>query len=43
LPADFHIESLQTAANATWAARIIGKDEQGRIAIDTILQPRATR
>jgi len=42
LPAQFTIDAEQTGPSAKWAARITAKDEQGRIAIDTILQPRAT-
>jgi len=43
LPAEFHVEPVQIADHAAWAARIIAKDEKGRLAIDTILQPRATK
>jgi hypothetical protein len=45
LPVDFsnvQIDALKTGTNSAWATRITAKDEQGRIAIDTILQPRAT-
>ena len=43
LPVDFsnvQIDALKIGA--AWATRITAKDEKGRIAIDTILQPRAT-
>ena len=45
LPVDFasvEIDALKTGTNSAWATRITAKDEKGRIAIDTILQPRAT-
>jgi prepilin-type N-terminal cleavage/methylation domain-containing protein len=45
LPVDFStldIDALKTAPDAAWATRITAKDGKGRIAIDTILQPRAT-
>ena len=45
LPVDFsnvEIGALKTGTNSAWATRITAKDEKGRIAIDTILQPRAT-
>lgn len=45
LPADFsklEVDAIRTHADAAWATRIIATDENGRIAIDTILQPRAT-
>jgi prepilin-type N-terminal cleavage/methylation domain-containing protein len=45
LPADFsglEIEAIRTSPAAAWAARIQAKDGSGRLAIDTILQPRAT-
>jgi prepilin-type N-terminal cleavage/methylation domain-containing protein len=45
LPLDFsqlEIDALKTDPDAAWATRIIAMDEKGRIAIDTILQPRAT-
>lgn len=45
LPKDFaslRIEALKTGSDAAWATRIIATDEGGRIAIDQILQPRAT-
>jgi prepilin-type N-terminal cleavage/methylation domain-containing protein len=45
LPLDFsrlEIEPIRTGTDAAWAARIRATDEKGRIAIDTILQPRAT-
>jgi prepilin-type N-terminal cleavage/methylation domain-containing protein len=37
-----NIDAVKTDDDAAWATRIIAKDERGRIAIDTILQPRAT-
>ena len=43
LPVDFsnlQIDALKIGA--AWATRVTAKDEEGRIAIDTILQPRAT-
>lgn len=36
------IDAVRTSPGAPWAARIIAHDEKGRLAIDTILQPRAT-
>jgi prepilin-type N-terminal cleavage/methylation domain-containing protein len=45
LPAQFsalEIDAVKTDSDAAWATRIIATDQQGRIAIDTILQPRAT-
>ena len=45
LPVDFanvEIGAVKITDGAAWAARITAKDEKGRIAIDTILQPRAT-
>ena len=45
LPVDFsnlEIDAVKTGTNAAWATRITARDEKGRIAIDTILQPRAT-
>jgi prepilin-type N-terminal cleavage/methylation domain-containing protein len=45
VPSDFaalKIEPIKTGSNAAWATRIIATDSGGRIAIDQILQPRAT-
>lgn len=45
LPPDFaslKIDALKTGSGAAWATRIIATDSEGRIAIDQILQPRAT-
>jgi prepilin-type N-terminal cleavage/methylation domain-containing protein len=45
LPPDFSnvdIEAIRINENAAWATHIVAKDDRGRIAIDTILQPRAT-
>lgn len=45
VPADFtnlEIEAVRTSPGSAWAARITARDEKGRLAIDTILQPRAT-
>ncbi|HEX6100729.1 MAG TPA: type II secretion system protein [Thermoanaerobaculia bacterium] len=45
LPVDFsnlEIDAVRTGTASAWATRITAKDENGRIAIDTILQPRAT-
>jgi len=45
LPLDFsklEIDAVRTHENAAWATRIVAKDEKGQLAIDTILQPRAT-
>lgn len=45
LPANFsslQIGAVKTDSDAAWATRVIATDENGRIAIDTILQPRAT-
>lgn len=45
LPADFsnlEIAAVRVNSASAWAARIRAKDERGRLAIDTILQPRAT-
>jgi prepilin-type N-terminal cleavage/methylation domain-containing protein len=44
LPANFDVEidAVKTGTDSAWATRITAKDEKGRIAIDTILQPRAT-
>lgn len=45
LPAEFgsvEIEPLRVSASAAWATRILARDENGNIAIDQILQPRAT-
>ena len=45
LPVDFsglEIGAIRTSPGSAWATRITAKDENGRIAIDTILQPRAT-
>ena len=41
VPASFTIEALKTNASAAWAARVTALDAKGRLAIDTILQPRA--
>jgi prepilin-type N-terminal cleavage/methylation domain-containing protein len=46
LPVDFsnlEIDAIKTGTASAWATRITAKDERGRIAIDTILQPRATK
>ena len=45
VPADFaalQIEPIKTGSGAAWATRIIAKDSGGKIAVDQILQPRAT-
>ncbi len=45
LPVDFsnlEIDAVKITPGSAWATRITAKDEKGRIAIDTILQPRAT-
>lgn len=45
LPEDFstlQIDAIKTSSDAAWATRIVAKDKEGRIAIDQILQPRAT-
>jgi hypothetical protein len=45
LPVDFsnvEIDAVKTGTNSAWATRIQARDEKGRLAIDTILQPRAT-
>ena len=45
LPADFSrldIDAVRMSDDGAWATHIVAKDERGRIAIDTILQPRAT-
>ncbi|HEX6085487.1 MAG TPA: prepilin-type N-terminal cleavage/methylation domain-containing protein [Thermoanaerobaculia bacterium] len=45
LPLDFsqlEIDAVKTGSGAAWATRIIAKDKKGQLAIDTILQPRAT-
>lgn len=39
---DLKIEPVKTSPDSPWAARIKANDEKGRLAIDTILQPRAT-
>ena len=36
------IDAVKTDDDAAWATRLVARDEKGRIAIDTILQPRAT-
>ena len=36
------IDAVKTDDDAAWATRITATDEKGRLAIDTILQPRAT-
>ena len=36
------IDAVKTDEDAAWATRIVARDEKGRLAIDTILQPRAT-
>jgi prepilin-type N-terminal cleavage/methylation domain-containing protein len=41
VPAAFTVAALKTRESAAWAARITAKDTKGRLAIDTILQPRA--
>ena len=40
--ATFEIDAVRTSEDAAWATRITAKDKEGRIAIDQILQPRAT-
>jgi prepilin-type N-terminal cleavage/methylation domain-containing protein len=40
LPAEFEIEPLKIGV--AWAAHVKATDEKGRLAIDAILQPRAT-
>ncbi len=45
LPVDFsslEIDAVKTGTSSAWATRITARDEKGRLAIDTILQPRAT-
>jgi prepilin-type N-terminal cleavage/methylation domain-containing protein len=45
LPLDFsqmEIDAVKTADDAAWATRITARDREGRLAIDAILQPRAT-
>lgn len=42
LPMQFTVGAETTEPSAGWATRITAKDQQGRIAIDTIVQPRAT-
>jgi prepilin-type N-terminal cleavage/methylation domain-containing protein len=45
LPEDFskmEIDAIRTSSDAAWATRIVARDREGRIAIDQILQPRAT-
>lgn len=45
LPLDFsqlEIDAVKTDPDAAWATRIMATDAKGRLAIDTILQPRAT-
>ena len=45
LPLDFsqlEIDAVKTGSGAAWATRIVAKDRKGQLAIDTILQPRAT-
>jgi prepilin-type N-terminal cleavage/methylation domain-containing protein len=39
---ELKIDAIKTSPGAPWAARITAHDEKGRLAIDTILQPRAT-
>lgn len=36
------IDAVKVSSDARWGARITAKDGKGRLAIDTILQPRAT-
>jgi prepilin-type N-terminal cleavage/methylation domain-containing protein len=36
------IDAIRTGSGAAWATHIVAKDKDGRIAIDQILQPRAT-
>ena len=46
LPKDFKnlkIDAIKTSGGSKWATRILATDEKGRLAIDTILQPRATQ
>ena len=40
--AQVEIDAVKTDDDAAWATRIVARDEKGRLAIDTILQPRAT-
>jgi prepilin-type N-terminal cleavage/methylation domain-containing protein len=45
VPSDFaalQIGPVKTGSDAAWATRIVAKDSGGKIAIDQILQPRAT-
>ncbi len=45
LPVDFsnvEVDAVKITPGSAWATRIVAKDGSGRIAIDTILQPRAT-
>lgn len=45
LPPDFSqidIDAVTTGPNAAWATHITARDGRGRLAIDAILQPRAT-
>ena len=45
LPIEFaklEIDAVKTGDGAAWATRIIAIDSEGRLAIDTIFQPRAT-
>ena len=45
LPADFasiDIDAIRTNPGSPWAARIQARDSSGKLAIDSILQPRAT-
>lgn len=45
LPLSFgrlEIDAVKTDDDAAWATRIMATDDRGRLAIDTILQPRAT-
>lgn len=40
--AQLEIDAVKTDDDAAWATRIMARDSEGRLAIDTILQPRAT-
>jgi hypothetical protein len=45
LPLEFsqmEIDAVKTADGAAWATHITARDGEGRLAIDAILQPRAT-
>ena len=40
--AQLEIDAVKTDDDAAWATRLMARDSEGRLAIDTILQPRAT-